>query len=119
MSSALDRLKALTSKISSFETARSENMKVLKNLYYHLKIDDKISCFEDIFKYKAMNLTGVSLQEGDLGSIKQNRYVQIICISYDKDAKGQRSKNSSLGYFGRSDTIEEELKKSIVKFILC
>ena len=119
MSSALDRLKALTSKISSFETARKENMQTLKDLYVFLKIDEKIPEFKQLFEYKAMNLTGLSLQAEDLGVIKENRYVQIICISYDKQAKGQKSKNSSLGYFGRSDSIDENLKNAIVKFILC
>jgi len=119
MSSALDRLKALTSKISSFETARKNNMQSLKELYELLKIDAKIPNFEDIFNYKAMNLTGVSLHEDTLGEIKDNRYVQIICISYDKTAKGQKTKNSSLGYFGRSDAIDKNLKNQIVKFILC
>jgi len=118
MSSALDRLKALTNKISSFETARKDNMQRLKELYVFLKIDEKISDFEDLFAYKAMNVTGLSLQAEDLGAIKENRYVQIICIAYDKEAKGQKSKNSSLGYFGRSDTIEEGIKKAVVKFIL-
>jgi len=119
MSSALDRLKALTSKISSFETARKENMQTLKDLYVFLKIDEKIPEFKQLFEYKAMNLTGLSLQAEDLGVIKENRYVQIICISYDKQAKGHKSKNSSLGYFGRSDSIDENLKNAIVKFILC
>jgi len=119
MSSALDRLKALTSKITSFEGSRKENLSKLKDLYLRLKIDDKISNFEDLFKYKAMNVTGLSLQSHDLGAIKENRYVQIICISYDKEAKGQKSKNSSLGYFGRSDLIDEAVKKDVVKFILC
>ncbi len=119
MSSALDRLKALTSKISSFESSRQENMTRLKELYLQLKIDEKIPVFEDLFSYKAMNVTGISLQAEDLGHIKENRYVQIICISYDKAAKGQKSKNSSLGYFGRSDAIDDGLKNAIVKFILC
>ena len=119
MSSALDRLKALTSKISSFETARKENMQTLKDLYSFLKIDEKIPDFKLLFEYKAMNLTGLSLQAEDLGQIKENRYVQIICISYDKEAKGLKSKNSSLGYFGRSDAIDENIKNAIVKFILC
>jgi len=119
MSSALDRLKALTSKITSFEGSRKENMTRLKELYERLKIDAKIPNFEDLFEYKAMNVTGLSLQADDLGSIKENRYVQIICISYDKEAKGQKSKNSSLGYFGRSDLIEDGLKNDVVKFILC
>ena len=119
MSSALDRLKALTSKISSFETARKENMQTLKELYTYLKIDSKIPDFNTLFDYKAMNVTGLSLQAEDLGQIKENRYVQIICISYDKEAKGQKSKNTSLGYFGRSDLIDESLRKAVVKFILC
>lgn len=119
MSSALDRLKALTSKISSFETARKENMRLLKELYVYLKIEEKISDFDALFEFKAMNVTGLSLQAEDLGAIKENRYVQVICIAYDKEAKSKKSKNSSLGYFGRSDTIDEGLKKAIVKFILC
>lgn len=118
MSSALDRLKVLTNKISSFETARKENMQVLKDLYSQLKIDEKIPKFESLFEYKAMNVTGLSLQAEDLGKIKENRYVQIICIAYDKEAKSKKSKNSSLGYFGRSDAIDEGLKNAIVKFIL-
>ena len=119
MSSALDRLKALTTKISSFETARKENMQSLKELYMHLKIDEKIPDFDSLFEYKAMNVTGLSLQAEDLGAIKENRYVQIICIAYDKEAKSKKSKNSSLGYFGRSDTIDENLKKAVIRFILC
>lgn len=119
MSSALDRLKALTNKITSFEGSRKENLIKLKDLYIRLKIDEKIPTFEDLFEYKAMNVTGLSLQAQDLGAIKENRYVQIICISYDKEAKGQKSKNSSLGYFGRSDSINDAVKKDVVKFILC
>jgi len=119
MSSALDRLKALTNKITSFEGSRKENLVKLRALYLRLKIDVKIPKFEDLFEYKAMNVTGLSLQVQDLGAIKENRYVQIICISYDKEAKGQKSKNSSLGYFGRSDLINEGVKKDVVKFILC
>ena len=119
MSSALDRLKALSNKITSFETAREENVQRLRSLYETLKIDEKIPNFDDLFDYKAMNMTGVSLQAEDLGKIKENRYVQIICISYDKEAKSKKSTNTPLGYFGRSDLIDEALKNSIVEFILC
>jgi len=119
MSSALDRLKALTSKITSFEGSRKENMAQLRSLYQRLGIEAKIPSFDDLFEYKAMNVTGLSLQADDLGAIKENRYVQIICISYDKKAKAQKSKNTSLGYFGRSDLIDENLKNDVVKFILC
>ncbi|MDF1880105.1 hypothetical protein JHD50_02110 [Sulfurimonas sp. MAG313] len=119
MSSALDRLKALTNKITSFEGSRKENKQKLQELYNRLNIQEKIPNFDDLFEYKAMNVTGLSLQAEDLGVIKENRYVQIICISYDKAAKGQKSKNSSLGYYGRSDSIDEALKNDVVKFILC
>ena len=94
-------------------------MQSLKELYMHLKIDEKIPDFDSLFEYKAMNVTGLSLQAEDLGAIKENRYVQIICIAYDKEAKSKKSKNSSLGYFGRSDTIDENLKKAVIRFILC
>jgi len=41
MSSALDRLKHLTNKISSYETARKDNLNILKRLYFEIGIDKK------------------------------------------------------------------------------
>jgi hypothetical protein len=117
VSSALDRLKDLTAKISSYELARKENMKSLKALYHALHIDEKVSPFDALFEYKAINLSGVSLSEEDLGSIKEGKYIQIIAITYVKDAK-VKNKNSSLGYFGRAEKVDTELRRSIVSFIL-
>jgi hypothetical protein len=117
VSSALDRLKDLTAKISSYELARKENMKSLEALYHALRIDEKVSPFDALFEYKAINLSGVSLSEEDLGSIKEGKYVQIIAITYVKDAK-VKNKNSSLGYFGRAEKVDAELRNAIVSFIL-
>ena len=47
MSSALDRLKNLTNKISSYELARKTNLSKLETLYEEIHIDDKVKKFED------------------------------------------------------------------------
>ena len=83
MSSALDRLKSLTAKISSYELSRKENMKVLESLFNTLHIGEKVNAFHDLFEYKAINLAGISLSPETLGEIKEGKYVQIIAISYD------------------------------------
>ena len=98
MSSALDRLKNLTNKISSYETARKENIKILENLYKKIQIDKKVENFSDLFDFKAINLSGASLLSESLGEIKKGKYLQILAISYDKTAV-QKSKNVSLAYF--------------------
>ncbi len=117
MSSALDRLKNLTAKISSYELARKENMKELETLFHALEIDRKVADFHDLFEYKAINLAGMSLAPESLGEIKEGKYVQIIAITYDKTAK-VKTKNSSLGYFGRVEGLPSELREKIVSFVL-
>jgi hypothetical protein len=117
LSSALDRLKNLTAKISSYELARKENMAALEALYARLAIDEKVPDFADLFAYKAMNLAGISLSDESLGAPHEGKYVQIIAITYDKDAK-VRNKNSSLGYFGRAEKLEPSLRDAVVAFIL-
>jgi hypothetical protein len=117
MNSALERLKNLTSKISSYEMARKENLKVLQELYHKIKVDAKVQNFSDLFKYKAINLSGASLLSENLGEIKKGKYLQILAISYDKDAV-VKSKNISLGYFGRAENVDEELKNQVVEFII-
>lgn len=118
MSSALDRLKDLTSKITSYELARKENGKQLRSLYSRLHIDKKVTDFDDIFEYKAINLSGFSLNSDELGAVKEGKYAQIIAISYDKDAV-VKNKNVSLAYFGRAEKVEVELREEIIRFILC
>lgn len=119
MSSALDRLKNLSNKISisNYEVARKENLSKLKELYKEIGINEKIEVFEDLFEFKAINLSGASLQNENLGEIKEGRYLQILAIAYDKNA-AVKSKNISLGYFGRAENVDVEFKNKVVEFII-
>ncbi|MDD2829958.1 MAG: hypothetical protein PHW18_10325 [Sulfuricurvum sp.] len=117
MSSALDRLKNLTAQISSYELERKNNLKTLEELYHKLDITHKIAHFDDLFELKAINLSGISLGDEDLGAIKEGKYAQIIGILYDSSAK-VKNKNISLAYYGRAEKVEYELKKDIISFIL-
>ena len=117
MSSALDRLKNLTNKISSYERARKDNLKILEELYKEIKIDEKVDNFTQLFDFKAINLSGASLVSENLGEIKEGKYLQILAIGYDKDAV-VKSKNISLGYFGKVENVDVGLKDKIVEFII-
>jgi hypothetical protein len=117
MSSALDRLKNLTAKISSYELERKNNFVRLEELYQKLSIIDKIGNFEELFDLKAINLSGISLGDDDLGIIKVGKYVQIIGIQYIPNAK-VKNKNISLAYYGRSEKINSSLKTDIITFVL-
>lgn len=117
VSSALDRLKNLTAQISSYELERKSNLKELERLFFVLKIDVKVSEFENLFEFKAINLSGISLSDDDLGVIKEGKYAQIIAIIYDKEAK-VKNKNISLSYFGRAEKLEKAVIRDIVAFIL-
>jgi len=117
MSSALDRLKKLTSKISSYETSRKENLEILKDLYREIGITKKVDDFVSLFDFKAINLSGVSLASENLGEIKDGKYLQILAIEYDKEAV-VKNKNISLGYFGRVENVDTKLKNKIVEFVI-
>lgn len=117
MSSALDRLKNLTNKISGYEVARKENLKILEELFVELSIDKKVETFGELFEFKAINLSGASLAPETLGQVKEGKYLQILAISYDKEAL-VKSKNTSLGYYGRAQNVEVALKDKIVEFIM-
>jgi hypothetical protein len=117
VSSALDRLKNLTAQISSYELERKRNLKNLEELYRKLGIDPKVGEFEKLFEFKAINLSGLSLADEDLGAIKEGKYAQIIAIIYVKEAK-VKNKNISLAYFGRAEKLSPEQKNEIVSFVL-
>lgn len=117
MSSALDRLKNITNKISSYERARKDNLTLLKELYNELGINEKVEEFSDIFHFKAINLSGASLLSESLGEIKKGKYLQILAIGYDKEAV-VKSKNISLGYYGKAENVDAGLKNKIVEFII-
>ena len=117
MSSALDRLKNLTNKISSYERARKDNIEILQKLYTEIDIDKKVEKFSELFNFKAINLSGASLLSENLGEIKEGKYLQILAIGYDKNAV-VKSKNISLGYFGKVENVDVDLKNKIVEFII-
>lgn len=117
MSSALDRLKNLTAQISSYELERKNNLKTVEELYNKLTIFSKVESFSDLFEFKAINLSGISLSDEDLGAIKEGKYAQIIGIFYDSQAK-VKNKNVSLAYYGRAEKVNGVLKKDIITFIL-
>ena len=156
MSSSLDKLKALTSRLEdkleqkekvkplespvkevlktveekpvkkpvkdlkkSSDTVRDENTIRVKQLYEKLKIFEKSSDFNNIFIYKAMNLSGIGLKEDDFGQVREGKYIQIIAITYEPDKNGKKkAKNISLGYFGKAETLDTTLKNEIIEFVL-
>lgn len=117
MSSALERLKELTSKISSYELARKENIRTLEKLFVTLSLGEKVGDFNDLFEFKAINLSGISLSEEDIGTLKEGKYLQVIGIKYDKEAK-VKNRNISLAYYGRVEKVDPEVRNMIVKFII-
>lgn len=117
MSTALDRLKNLTAQISSYELERKKNLKELEERYLRLGIDAKVPSFEELFAFKAINLSGFSLSDEDLGAVREGKYAQIIAIIYEKEAK-VKNKNISLAYFGRAEKLSPLQKKEIVAFVL-
>jgi len=117
VASAIDRLKNLTSQISSYERVRKDNLNILEKLFFEINIDEKVQNFHDIFDFKALNLSGASLQNENLGEVKEGKYLQILAIAYDKHAL-IKSKNISLGYFGKVENVDVNFKNKIVEFII-
>jgi|LGOV01.1.fsa_nt_gb hypothetical protein len=101
------------------EKIRTENIERVKALYEDLKIFEKSPDFDNIFMYKAMNLSGIGLKEEDFGVVRAGKYVQVIAITYEPDASGKKkAKNISLGYYGKGETIDPDLKNKIIEFVL-
>jgi hypothetical protein len=117
MSSALEKLKKLTTKISSYEVTRKKNIEKLKKLYMEIGIYKKVDHFSYLFDFKAINLSGVSLLSENLGEVQKGKYLQILAIYYDKNAS-VKNKNISIGYFGRVEKVDTRLKNKIVEFVL-
>jgi len=103
----------------SGDTIRDENSMRVKQLYEKLKIFEKSADFDNIFIYKAMNLSGIGLKEDDFGQVREGKYIQIIAITYEPDKNGKKkAKNISLGYFGKAETLDVTLKNEIIEFVL-
>jgi len=152
MSSSLDKLKALSSRLEdklekkekisevspreipkpkiskekprktveiNCDNIRDDNIKRVEELYVKLKIFEKSPDFDQIFIYKAMNLSGIGLKEDDFGEVREGKYIQIIAITYEPDKNGKKkAKNISLGYFGKAETLKNILKNEIIEFVL-
>ncbi|MEY3090912.1 MAG: hypothetical protein RL113_1228, partial [Pseudomonadota bacterium] len=111
--------KKVSPKIADENQLRTHNMDRFKMLYDKFRIADKLSHFEDVFGYKAMNLTGIGLKEDDFGGVREGKYIQVIAITYEPDISGKkRAKNISLGYFGKGETLDQALKNEIIEFVL-
>ena len=103
----------------SADDVRAHNIIRVKTLYEKLKIFEKSPNFDTIFAYKAMNLSGIGLKEEDFGAVREGKYIQIIAITYEPDKNGKKkAKNISLGYFGKSETLDVDLKNEIIEFVL-
>ena len=108
-----------TEKSVSSDDVRKNNIARVKVLYEKLKIFEKSPDFNDIFIYKAMNLSGIGLKEEDFGEVREGKYIQIIAITYEPDKNGKKkAKNVSLGYFGKAETLDPTLKNEIIEFVL-
>ncbi len=106
-------------KKTAFDTVRQENIERVRVLYEKLKIFEKSPDFDNIFIYKAMNLSGIGLKEEDFGQVREGKYIQIIAITYEPDKNGKKkAKNISLGYFGKAETLDAKLKNDIIEFVL-
>ncbi|WP_457606737.1 hypothetical protein [Nitratifractor sp.] len=104
---------------SAAEPVRSENLRRLVTLYLKLDIAKKVSDIEDIFIYKAMNISGIGLKEEDFGEVREGKYVQVIAITYEPDKNGKKkAKNISLGYFGKAETLDTVRKNEVIEFVL-
>ncbi len=112
--------KVITPKTSvNSEQIREENIERVKVLYENLNIFKKSPDFDQIFIYKAMNLSGIGLKEEDFGEVREGKYIQVIAITYEPDKNGKkRAKNISLGYFGKAESLDPGLKNEIIEFVL-
>jgi len=101
------------------EEVRAANIHRVAELYLKLNIQEKAPDFNDIFIYKAMNISGIGLKDEDFGEIREGKYCQIIAITYEPDKNGKKkAKNISLSYFGKAEKLVERLKNDIMEFVL-
>lgn len=101
------------------EPVRSKNLLRLSELYVKLEMGKKVPEIENLFIYKAMNISGIGLKEEDFGEIREGKYVQVIAITYEPDKNGKKkAKNVSLGYFGKAETLLPIRKNEVIEFVL-
>ena len=104
---------------SDDDPVRAQNLERVSDLYLKLGIIDKAPEVDQLFIYKAMNISGIGLKEEDFGQVRIGKYVQVIAITYEPDKNGKKkAKNISLGYFGKAETLGESHKNEIIEFVL-
>ncbi len=104
---------------TSAEPIRAQNLERLVQLFSELDIKKKVERIEDLFIYKAMNISGIGLKEEDFAQIREGKYVQVIAITYEPDKNGKKkAKNISLGYFGKAEALDSIRKNRIIEFVL-
>ena len=81
MSSALDRLKNLTNKISSYETTRKENYQILQELYEKLGINEKVETFACFLTNKEFPIRNIS--DHGFSAESTQTFVKLVIQSFD------------------------------------
>ncbi len=110
MDTKLQKLNALVEQLATTEQKRKQNLDRLKELYGALQIDQKVEDFSKLFEFKAINVTGLTLQKEQLCQTQPNRYAQIIGI--------REGKNINLRYFGRAENLPKNILHDICEFVL-
>ncbi len=118
MPDKIERLKALTERLTLYEVERRNNLKRLRDLFEVLDLKEKAGEFSSIFEFKAINLSGILLIKERMGEVTPGKYAQIIGIKYVYDDGKKKAKNINLRYFGRAENLNETVKKNIIEFIL-
>ena len=116
-SSLLLRLQELTDDIITYESSRIANIKRLEELFTLCILGDDFRSIHELFKFKAMNLMGITLTEDALGAIQKGRYIQLLVIAA-KEKGEKKSTSISLGYFGKAESVDAQQVAHLTEFVL-
>lgn len=97
---------------------RQENIRQMKILHKALKLDERHPIFDRLFDFNAINIAGIDFKDEDIGGVREAKYVQITAIAYEISQTTKITKNISLGYYGKTEELEEETKRNILEFVL-
>jgi len=97
------------------EIIRHDNLEKLRTLYEKLNIQN-VERFDDLFNFKAINLSGVSLKKEEFGEVVSGKkYMQIVAV--DKK-EGEKSKSVSLKYYGKAEEVDPRIVGDVVEFVV-
>ncbi len=114
MDNLAQRLEKLSTHLSGLETKREYNLKKLKKLFFELGFDKKLNSLNEFFEFKALNLSGVSLNSENFLEIYPKKYFQLIAVKKENE----KSKNISLAYYGRVDNLNKEVLYKVCEFVI-